>query len=291
MPPAQAQPSVTDCALQWGTFANGPQGTTEMSQPNAATEVAGWKERVRRLLRPNTAVSVIKPSPKARLLATALNQPQTLDETTAGHLQQIRKAMAGVDTPHPNPNFATVADHFQSCSSGDGKLSALQTLIRTQQAASILEIGTAYGISSIAMAGAQETPSITTVELSEVQARLGGDNIRRFFPEGIRCLKGNKNDVVPDLAASGARFDFVFHDGGHDGDAYVRDFETIAPMMMPGGLYLLDDIRWDNNETVRERTVELSRRTCFEGWQALVTRPEVAGAVTMRDLGILLLKD
>jgi predicted O-methyltransferase YrrM len=234
-------------------------------------------------------VKIAKASPETLRWRSEIEQGLSLDPSIRSAIAIVSERMACNTDPHPSPRYATVADHFRGASSREAKLALLEYLVRAAGARQILEIGTAYGLSGIALTMAQEVPALTTLDGFEPQASLGPVNIRSVSPQGVEAIKGDKNDTLPRLAAEGRRYDFVFHDGGHDGDAYVRDFEVIQSMMQSGAIYIIDDITWDKRPDLRRTTRERSRRTCQEGWEEVLAHPRVAGALTVNDLGVLVL--
>lgn len=236
-------------------------------------------------------VELAKSSPRTAALAELLADPGPLDVRIAAAVAAVRERLERDATPRRASSFgpyATVGEHFSAASSKDAKLAMLEAIVRFQDAGSILEIGTAYGISAIAMALAQREPRLVTIEAFEPQATIGAANIRSVT-SGVECVNERKETALPRLAAEGRRFDLVFHDGGHTGDAYVEDFATIRTMLEPASIYMIDDIAWDEGRK-RAATGETSRRTCLEGWQELVADPNVEGAlVCNKNLGILLI--
>jgi len=234
-------------------------------------------------------IEVVKSSPRAERLAAKLQGTASLGAEARPAVERIRASMLERNDSHSDPRYPTIALHFAKASSGDPKLALLQQLVGYRSAKSVLELGTAYGLSSIAIAKTKERPQIVTIEFAEPQATLGPANLRTVGVTNVECVKGDKVEALPRFAAEGRRFDFVFHDGGHTGDFYVSDFGLIAPMLEPESIYVIDDIAWDDNPEIRAITEPRSRRTCFEGWQELLTDPRVDGAVVVnRNVGILL---
>lgn len=232
---------------------------------------------------------VVRASATASQLQQVLNRPLALSPEIDAAIDRISAEMIKRDDPHPSDRYDTVAEHFRGASSSRRKLSVWEALVRERQPKSILELGTAYGLSAVTMAMAQERPRIVTIDFFEPQASIGPQNIRTIIPEGVRCLTQDKNLALPALAAAGERFDYVFHDGGHTGDAYVKDFHTITPMLEPRSTYVIDDIAWDKTPEIRKYTSE-SRRTCYEGWLEVVGDERVEGALVWKGVGILLLR-
>ncbi|HEX8640491.1 MAG TPA: class I SAM-dependent methyltransferase [Allosphingosinicella sp.] len=231
-----------------------------------------------------------KDSARSRTVATMLRRPLRQSWRSLRPTWRIEERMTRLDDPHPDPKFTTVAAHYMASSSWAWKLAILERLVEHIHARSILEIGTAYGGSAVAMALAQDEPKLVTIDFFGPQAKLGPENIRTAVPSGVECITEDKNVAIPRLIGEGRQFDFVFHDGGHNGDAYVKEFGIIAPALLPGSIFIFDDITWDDNPGNRDVTRKWSRRTCREGWLELLEHPRVEGAVVAKgSIGILLL--
>lgn len=234
-------------------------------------------------------IEVVKSSDRAERLAARLQASVALSAEARRAVEDVSARMRLRRDPHPDARYAAVADHFAGSSSGERKLALLQQLVAYDGAGSILELGTAYGLSSIAMSLMEHRPKIVTIDFFEPQASIGPENLRSVGADTVECIKQDKVEALPRLAAEGRRFDFVFHDGGHTGDWYVSDFATIYPMLEKGSLYVIDDIAWDRVPEIRKMTESMSRRTCFEGWQELLGDERVDGAVVINgNVGILL---
>jgi predicted O-methyltransferase YrrM len=179
-----------------------------------------------------------------------------------------------------------LATHFATSSSLGVKGRTMFNLVRACRSESILELGTAYGISGMFMLRAQErckkTPRLTTVEGFSPQKEISAELLSRKFGSGVSLRHGLKSEVIPALAAGGETFDLLFHDGGHVGDAYVDDFLNLAPVLRDGAVVVYDDIRFDQSHTK-------SRRSCYEGWLEVASHPRVRSAVEL-DLNIGLIE-
>jgi predicted O-methyltransferase YrrM len=178
--------------------------------------------------------------------------------------------------------------HARLSSSDFAALRLLSDLAEAQRPRDILEIGTGYGFSTIALARCSSLPRVTTIEFSLERHRLARANLSSAGLDGVHCMHADKIDALRELTEAGAAFDMVFHDGGHSGDEYVRDFARLLPLLRPGALIVFDDIAWDRSERMRAQTRAKSARSCIEGWQAVAESPHTAWAVTInRRVGVV----
>lgn len=114
----------------------------------------------------------------------------------------------------------------------------LELLVRIKQPKSILEVGTAIGLSAIRMALASPSSHLTTIEHDAERVSMARDNIQAFgLDDRIRVLYGDAGEV---LQVNRASYDFVFLDAakGH----YVSYFDAIADQVEPGGIVMADNV-------------------------------------------------
>src|SRR5215472_12200818 len=111
---------------------------------------------------------------------------------------------------------ADICHHFQAASSFGKTGRILSTIVRFTRSKRCLEAGTAYGMSAL------------------------------FTLEAIRNNLGNTQDELPKLAKTAGPCDFMFHDDGHSGETYIRDFNAVKDAFSPGAVVLFDDIRWED---------------------------------------------
>ncbi|GIV33729.1 MAG: hypothetical protein KatS3mg031_1264 [Chitinophagales bacterium] len=137
----------------------------------------------------------------------------------------------------------------------------LQELITQYQVATSLEIGTAYGISSIFICEAISRQAgahhITIDPFQESFFKNNGlYNIRQA---GYGNLLEAYNDysyfVLPDLLRKKTVVDFIFIDGYHTFDYAFVDFFFSDLLLKPGGLLVIDDTDWPAVKKVCEYIV------------------------------------
>lgn len=121
-----------------------------------------------------------------------------------------------------------------------GKL--LYLLAKIKGAATILEIGTLGGYSSICLAQAlPKEGKVVTLEINEEFALVAQQNIERSgYKEQVEIILGNALDSLPNLKKAGHLFDFIFIDADKPNNpAYLRWALKLAH---PGAIIIADNV-------------------------------------------------
>jgi len=123
----------------------------------------------------------------------------------------------------------------------------LQQLIEKYQPKRTIEIGCAYGISSLYICAALgKIPGAHHTILDPVQStywkNIGVSNLRKANINYFELLEQPSEIALPGLLKEGAAFDFGFIDGNHTLDHTLIDFFYLNRMMQPGGIIVIDDI-------------------------------------------------
>lgn len=125
---------------------------------------------------------------------------------------------------------------------------ALYALIRRVKPARTLEIGMAYGLSTLFICQAHQDNGggqHTTIDPMETQMwkSVGLLNIQRAGLEHIlRFREAPSHEALPDLLRQRECFDFVFVDGCHRFDYTILEFFYIDELLAPGGYIMFDDL-------------------------------------------------
>ena len=152
----------------------------------------------------------------------------------------------------------------------------LHAAVKAMQSEQIVELGTFWGMSALFMLEALQTAGpdahLTTIEHSADFSRKASALIHSQFNGRATCIHGGTQEVVPDLARTMTGVDLMFHDAGHSGEAYVRDFNAAERFLAPGAVVLFDDIRWF------DRALVSSDPKCYDGWMEVTRHPRVRRA-------------
>jgi predicted O-methyltransferase YrrM len=124
----------------------------------------------------------------------------------------------------------------------------INELMRTYSTERSLEIGFAYGFSTIWMLDALRSRN-TSLHISIdpfEKSHYGGIGLYQVQRLASKTSFNWKNDLsihaLSDLIREAAKFDFVFIDGNHRFDDVIVDFYLSDQILKPGGLIVFDDM-------------------------------------------------
>jgi caffeoyl-CoA O-methyltransferase len=135
--------------------------------------------------------------------------------------------------------------HFVSTTPGmlSGNLQGLllKMISQMMQPATILEIGTFTGYSTICLApGLKPNGILHTIDNNPEIVHIAQKYFRESgFENVITCHLGNALDIIPDIPGP---FDLVFIDA--DKENYVNYYEAVLPKLRSGGVILADNVLW-----------------------------------------------
>lgn len=120
----------------------------------------------------------------------------------------------------------------------------LNRLVREAGAKHSLEVGLAYGFSTIwIMDALAEGGSHTAIDpfQSSYWSGVGATQARRLASRNFRLVEDFSIHALSDLIRAGERFDFIFIDGNHRFDDVLVDFYLADQLLAEGGIMALDD--------------------------------------------------
>jgi len=123
----------------------------------------------------------------------------------------------------------------------------LQRWLRDHRPERLLEVGLAYGVSTLSMLAALEKPPLRYDIIDAFQTRdwhgAGLCHLREAgMPEGLVFHEELAELCLPRLLAAGARYEFAYIDGWHTFDQVAVEFYFINRMLAPGGVIVFDDV-------------------------------------------------
>lgn len=120
----------------------------------------------------------------------------------------------------------------------DETLQFLLVMLKAKQPVSILEIGSAVGLSGVAMLQACPRARLTTMELEEERYLEAKENFSEFgVADRVNAYLGDAGEI---LAMMDGQYDFVFLDGPKA--QYEKYLFDIKRLMKPGAVLFSDDV-------------------------------------------------
>lgn len=163
----------------------------------------------------------------------------------------LHKKLHGVVRETSFRNTVALADAAQVCtrvSSPRRGKALLHELVRVHRPEWILELGSAFGIGSLAMAAALDPDAPTRidgVEYESWRARIAQEGLSELRPRHARIHAGRIEDVLPQIVNGASHGpDFAFVDAEHTWQATMGYHRLLMECMRPGAIVVFDDIGW-----------------------------------------------
>jgi predicted O-methyltransferase YrrM len=110
-----------------------------------------------------------------------------------------------------------------------------------------LEFGTSLGIGTLNLALGNEKSEIITVEACENTLNFTRNEFEKLGLKNVQFHRNTFYDFIINLKKGEAKkFDLIFIDGHHDGEALLFYIKELEPYSHPETLFILDDIRWSD---------------------------------------------
>lgn len=123
----------------------------------------------------------------------------------------------------------------------------LSKIIKENRPIKTIEIGCAYGISSLYICSeleAQENAHHTIIDPSQSTfwKNIGVANLRKAGIEFFELIQKPSEIALPELLSEGKKYDFGFIDGWHTFDHTLIDFFYLNRLIDVGGIIVIDDV-------------------------------------------------
>jgi len=151
---------------------------------------------------------------------------------------------AGADKKGTHTYTAVVGRTAKSISHNRIQNELLFRMARHFAPTNILELGTAFGLSTAALALACPTSHVTTLEGCPNKASIAQKNLTDNGIANTSIEVGDFADTLPRCLAELGTVDFVFFDGNHRKSATLDYFEQCLAHSHSGTVFVFDDIHW-----------------------------------------------
>lgn len=150
----------------------------------------------------------------------------------------------------------------------------LYRLIHFFKPLSILEIGTAAGISTSCMALGNTNSRVLTLEGDPYLCRLSKENFHKLGLIHVELIEGQFTNTLPQALKNLNHVETAFIDGNHEGTELLRQINTTYPYLSNYKIIILDDIRWSKD--------------MFDTWNSLIHDSRWNIALDFYRIGVLI---
>ncbi|MBI1836245.1 MAG: class I SAM-dependent methyltransferase [Flavobacteriia bacterium] len=148
----------------------------------------------------------------------------------------------------------------------------LYKIVQYYQPQNILEFGTSLGVGSFQMAIANPLAKVVTVEACSSIQNIAIDNLQKAKISNISFVNSTFSHFLENY--KGHKFDLVFIDGHHDGEALTHYIDLLEKITHNDTIFILDDIRWSDS--------------MFGSWQKIVQDKHIHLTMDLFRMGILI---
>jgi len=140
--------------------------------------------------------------------------------------------------------FVRVRDIARKSSVSPKKGQLLFKLVKHYKPRTVIELGTAFGLSSMYMAMGYRNSHIYTIEGCNDTLHIATHNFSRLGLGNIEEICGNFDDRLPEILNRFETVDMVFFDGNHKQEATLRYFDECLTHIQNNTIFVFDDIYW-----------------------------------------------
>jgi predicted O-methyltransferase YrrM len=112
------------------------------------------------------------------------------------------------------------------------------------QARRVLELGTAFGITTAYLAYERPQRYVCTIEGDPLVAKKANEVWNNLGIASIESLVANFDDAIVDVIKGQPLFDLILVDGNHTYEATCRYWQSLKTHISAGGCIVFDDIYW-----------------------------------------------
>ncbi len=146
-------------------------------------------------------------------------------------------------------------------------------IVKYYKPATIVELGTSFGITSSYMAFGNPQSTVYTLEGEENISLIAQSNFKKLGLKNMQLIKANFNEVLPSLLQKLNKVDLVFVDGNHLKMPTLQYFTWLLEKTVEQSILIFDDIHW---------SAEME-----EAWKQIQQHPAVTLTIDLFFIGIV----
>ena len=115
-------------------------------------------------------------------------------------------------------------------------------LANSNRSATILELGTCVGLTTLYLSQANRQGKVITIDADEAVCQIAKENFKQFYADNIEMHCGKLDEVLPEVLRTQPKLDFVFFDANHTKESTLKYFELCLPKVHKNSIFVFDDI-------------------------------------------------
>jgi predicted O-methyltransferase YrrM len=188
--------------------------------------------------------------------------------------QKIEIEDKGAGSKYDNSKIRKISEIAKNSSTKKKYGKILARIVEFMYPTCIIELGTALGVGTSYLAlNLLPESTLYSIEGSENLHSFTHKNCNLLKNKNIRILKGNFDDVLPELLETLEIVDLVFIDGNHRKAQTIKYFQWLIPKLHNDSVIVFDDIHW---------SIEME-----EAWEFIKHDPSVKVSLDLFQLGIV----
>jgi predicted O-methyltransferase YrrM len=148
-------------------------------------------------------------------------------------------------------------------------------IIKSNNPAHIIELGTSLGITSSYMALAS-TQKVYTLEGCPNTLSIAKETFEVLQINNVETIAGNFDETLPALLEQLNQVDFIYFDGNHTKSATLNYFNLAITKANENSLFIFDDIYWSEE--------------MMEAWEIIKADPRVSITIDLYFIGLVFFK-
>jgi predicted O-methyltransferase YrrM len=124
----------------------------------------------------------------------------------------------------------------------------------------ILELGTAVGVSTVYLKKSIPHSRMVTIEGCEALANRAKRVLKELHVYNTEVVVGTFDTVLPQVLKTFDKLDMVYFDGNHRKEPTLKYFEQCLPLAHEDSVFIFDDIHWSQGMEQAWKTIQNDER-------------------------------
>jgi len=205
------------------------------------------------------------------------------NETVFKDIENIRKKLLN------NKNLINITDHgtgtnclkktgddVSNISKSPKQAQLLYRLVKYLKPKTIIELGTAMGLSTMYLASANTESKVITVDACPQRTLIAAENFKTLSFKNIELIVSPFDEALQKINNKITNSVMICLDGNHTKEATIRYFKNFLPFISDDSIMVIDDIHWSNGMT--------------DAWNYIKQNPSVSITIDLFFMGLVFVR-